>query len=886
MVKKEREGHDNPINNNRTSELKKVSYEDLPAIIKHLSENKVINLIPLKPGSKLPALSSWKKYQNTQYPLSRLRKHKGNFGIITGDPLGYGVDYLTILDIDDKKGESGVYQYFKELDTLQVKTASKGYHIYLWSSKKITDKDYLSNLFDVDIELRGTAKGLIVSAPSFVKYEDGKTGSHQIIKTGSKYPILNVEDAEEFIKDILIKNGLKAKKGIQHIQSEPITVKVNHGIWKRELNQDEITDLVELLKPLYNQGNRHNLVLYLSGWMYKAEIGYKSALKVIQELSQKDEEEKGRLITLKNSYRGIETNGLKGSSGVYNLLETRYNVIDNDKERDKKIKEEYGKIAKIIVHPLSSLGIRRSLKEEKVYSDSALRNLTKFIKQRYAPIVDEITHEVYIYDYEQGLYKEYNELKFLKWIDELFPEHEFFLKDINKVRTAISNLKDEDSDYLWFKNGLLNTKTLEFEDHTPEVFTKRIIPYSYNSEAQSELMETKLKEILIDEKGPNEGDNKKYNFFLEFMGYCFLADNPFHMMVFITGSGGNGKSVLSSLIFNIFGPMVSSVPLHDFYTPFGKMGLIGKSVNVVYDLPKKMLKDTGDLKAVTGEDYMTIQIKNKNPWTGKLGIKILGMGNHLPKVTDASNGFWQRVAHFETRNTFRTNGNEDKDLKEKLKNDTEGMEWLIYNSIQVYKQGPHVKGRSGWSLPIGTDKTKKEYLRLSNPCYYGALELFEKSNDKKDMVLREDVVTDITRLLRKEGLEIPANNTPFYQAIRSIGGEDFETSEMVNGKKKSLRGFRMVRFKDPEKNLEKEAMKLDNELKLEINQSKLSEIGAKNLNPVQKMIIEELSGFGLNKCGEIVETLLIESKYQDDEIKREMIDLIDKEVINGGKGDN
>ena len=51
----------------------------------------------------------------------------GIMPLITGDPLNQGVGYLTILDIDDKKGPDGLYKIFKDLDTLQVKTASKGF---------------------------------------------------------------------------------------------------------------------------------------------------------------------------------------------------------------------------------------------------------------------------------------------------------------------------------------------------------------------------------------------------------------------------------------------------------------------------------------------------------------------------------------------------------------------------------------------------------------------------------------------------------------------------------------------------------------------------------------------------------------------------------------
>jgi len=848
----------------------KYGFEDLPGIIQHLANHKAINIIPLEPGSKKPFLRHWKKYQSSRFPLERLKRYKGNFGVITGDPVNWK-NNLLVLDID----QDGIFEHLQDIETLQIKTPSKGYHLYFWSDQPIEDKDYIGKLFNLKIELRGNPKTLVTLPTSSIILEDGNIGSHEVIKDNI---IMDVKDVEGFIRDKLINSGFEVNKTVKKGPVDTYQHPEITGEWIRDLEDNEIINLYEHLKPLYKDGQRHDLTLYLGGWMYKGEISMNSGLKVIELLSKNDND-KGRATTFKNSYRGIETKTLKGSTGVYDLIEKEYKDISEDKERIKKVNELYFQIKDIILHPLSKLGIDETLKSKNVYTDPALRELIRFIKQRYDPIVDISTNEVYKYDHDKGYYKELSQIEFKQWIDSLFPEHEFFLRDIIKVKDSISNIKEEDLNHIWFENKLLNTKTLELEDHNPETFTKKRVNYCYNSKATSQLMENKLKDILIDKEGPYADETDKYDFFLQFIGYCFLQNNPFNMMLFITGSGGNGKSVLSSLISNIFGSLVSSVPLHDFYTDYGKQDLIDKLVNIVYDLPRKMLKDTGDLKAVTGEDQMTIQRKYRSAWTGKLGIKIMGMGNHLPKVTDASEGFWQRVAHFETKNSFRNTDNEDKDLKQKLQEDIEGMEWLIYNGIEAYKTGPHIKGRSGWSLPIGNDKTKKEYLRLSNPCYYAAMELFEKTNEKRDFIENNDVVKSITDLLRLEGLEIPANNQGFYQAIRNIGGEDSETSKRVNGKPQHIRGFRMLKFIKSENLSKMQVVEFEDNIKLEIDSTKLSSIGVNSLNPPQKLIIGEFDIFSSTIYRDLMEEVVIKGKYEENDLNVELKDLIDKGVV-------
>ena len=161
------------------------------------------------------------------------------------------------------------------------------------------------------------------------------------------------------------------------------------------------------------------------------------------------------------------------------------------------------------------------------------------------------------------------------------------------------------------------------------------------------------------------------------------------------------------------------------------------------------------------------------------------------------------------------------------------------------------------------------------------MELFEKTNDRHEYVERGEVVKSITQLLRIEGLEIPANNTPFYQAIRNIGGEDEESSKIVDKKKKTTRIFRMIKFKDTVKSSKFQVRGFDKNLKLELNQTKLKNVGIKSFNPPQKLIIQELSGLGVNKYGEMVKQLEIENKYTITEINIELEELMNKGVVMG-----
>ena len=342
-----------PSSNINVSKVETYGFHELPEYFQHLAESKTITILPLKPGSKKPNLRNWKRYQGKPYPIEPLKKHKGNFGVIAGGN-GFFDEHLVVFDIDDKKGAEGLFKYFKDVDTLTVKTASKGYHLYFWSKQPVTDTNYIGRLFDLDIELRGKPNIYVVLPPSSIRYEDGYIGSHELLKTGIEDPIIELEDVEEFIKDILINAGYKANTQIvKPTITEPSTPSISKsGEWEREFTEEEISNLVELLKPIYKEPNRQKLILYLSGWLYKSEVTPNSALKLVEQLTYEDEEKQQRITALKNSYRGLKEETIKGQSGIWDILTSHYtkehSKIKKNNERDNQIdkdtRKHYGRL--------------------------------------------------------------------------------------------------------------------------------------------------------------------------------------------------------------------------------------------------------------------------------------------------------------------------------------------------------------------------------------------------------------------------------------------------------------------------------------------------------------------------------------------------------------
>jgi len=843
--------------NINVSTVTSYSFQDLPSEIRHFAESGVITILPLKPGTKEPKLSKWKTYQTRQYPLNVLKRHKGNFGVITGS-TGKGWSNLVILDIDDKKGPEGLYRHFKDLDTLQVKTASKGYHIYFWSEKPVEDHNYIGKTFNLDIELRGKRKIYCVLPPSSVYYPDTDfVGGHEVIKMGEKYPLMELDDPEEFIKDILLEAGYKIQRQITKEHDTPPAPIFRDGTWEHNLTSEQVTRLTDYLKPLYKEGQRQDLTLYLSGWFYKAEVSPESALEVINHLSNGDSEQRQRILALKNTYRGGMA--LKGSSGVWELLEDHYTTkhqgIEDTDKRDKQIdtdtREHYGRIARIVVHPNSILGIQKAVKyiREAVRGKQkkALKEIQKFLRARYSIIKDKISYEIAIYNPENGYYEFYDNDYFHEFLLDVFKEEIFTMEETKTIKKMFARMQEPSDKHIVFQNGILNLETLELEEFTPDHFLTFKVPYNWNEKAKGNYVEEKLREILIDIEGDDEGDTSKYQNYLELVGYILgEPGNPRQKIFLFIGPPGSGKTQIINLIAGLVKGGVSSVPLHQFKNNFGLQTLIGKRVNTLFDISEEEISDPSVIKAVSGNDSITIERKYKESVTFENGlpVKTVGAGNVLPKIKDETLAIARRLNITKVNNDFS-----DKpvaNLSEKLLEDNEGMEWLIYNSITKYHEMKEEE--KGFTLDYTPHEMHQEYLKLADPCLYAMERLFEVSNDETDFYTTEELVSSINKLLAEEGLRIPKDKKQHhYPAIRHVGGELVQ--RRIN--KDRAYGYSLIRARSTENDPKK--TRLDTESLIDIIPTRKKELFREG-NDDEKNLMDLMKGIGpYNLAGVILE---------------------------------
>lgn len=315
-----------------------------------------VALIRLPDGrSRKPALVDWKKYQLSPPTLEEVRSwfenpeqfeaiRKGNkigIAIVTGSVSGN----LAVIDFDNREvlsdflaelyeSDSNLYEKF--INTWVVETG-KGFHYYL----RVKDPD--PKLFHnrigiregIDIRAEG---GFVVAPPS--PHPSGK--QYRFVNKPEKIAELSWEEYLTLLR-ILERNETLPEEGL----TEEISAKDSlTSKDERELSESEILEIVNLLKPIYRPGFRNYIILFLTGWLRKAGISYKSAKKIVDLLSEKDEERDLRIYVLDRTY-GLRGNPpseeeLKGKTGLQEIAEKLFGE-EKSLELIRRLEEKLGR---------------------------------------------------------------------------------------------------------------------------------------------------------------------------------------------------------------------------------------------------------------------------------------------------------------------------------------------------------------------------------------------------------------------------------------------------------------------------------------------------------------------------------------------------------------
>jgi putative DNA primase/helicase len=249
--------------------------------------------------------------------------------------------------------------------------------------------------------------------------------------------------------------------------------------------------------------------------------------------------------------------------------------------------------------------------------------------------------------YKDGIYIP-NGITYIKEIISDILKDYFSKTIVNKIVNRIEaetyieadvffNKQNEYPYILPVKNGLLNLKTLELKEFTPDIYFFNKINASYKPEADCPNIKHFIKEII--------NDDVNYKTIQEMIGFSLIKKYKYEKSFMLYGSHGrNGKSKLLELIKIFLNPdNISAITLDDMENNDFSIGnLQNKLVNIAGDISNEAINHTEIFKSLTGGDLISANRKFKERINFKNYAKLIFACNELPPVYTNSKAFWLR----------------------------------------------------------------------------------------------------------------------------------------------------------------------------------------------------------------------------------------------------
>lgn len=276
----------------------------------------------------------------------------------------------------------------------------------------------------------------------------------------------------------------------------------------------------------------------------------------------------------------------------------------------------------------------------------------------------------------------------------------------------------------------------------------------------------------------------------QYCGYCLIPTTALQKALIVIGDGGEGKSVIGSILHGIFGNSnIYRAKIKKLNSEFGQCDLFGKLLMIDDDLSENALTDTSIFKElVTAKREITVNKKYVQGFTFTPYARFIIFGNFtLQALYDISNGFARRqlVLQAKPKNENRV---DNPFLDEEIvKNEAEGViNWLVQGLNELIK--------NNFKLYVSerTNEVSEQLKRESN----SVLLFLDECEEYADIMIRPNLLIHSCTLYEwyskycDENILIKKSSNKFVSALKSIGksrGVEYKENVVINGIRR--RGF-------------------------------------------------------------------------------------------------
>lgn len=308
-----------------------------------------------------------------------------------------------------------------------------------------------------------------------------------------------------------------------------------------------------------------------------------------------------------------------------------------------------------------------------------------------------------------------------------------------------------DARYICFKNGVLDVKTGELSEHSPDYVLLNKIPHDYDPEAYSEVCDRTLDKISCH-------DPEVRALLEEVAGYTMYRRNELRKAFILIGDKANGKSTFLDMINTMLGSAnTTALDLKELSDRFKTAEAASKLAIIGDDIGDEFIPNPSIFKKLVSGDRINAERKGKDPFDFNNYSKLLFSANNIPRIKDKSGAVIDRLIIVPFRATFSPDDPDyDPNIKYKLRSE-ESIKYLIRIGINALS---NVLERKRFTVSDSMQKELKEYEENNNPILLFFAEDPKITDEPTGKVYRK-----YSEFCRSNGFQ-PISNIEFSKQVR------------------------------------------------------------------------------------------------------------------------
>jgi len=326
-------------------------------------------------------------------------------------------------------------------------------------------------------------------------------------------------------------------------------------------------------------------------------------------------------------------------------------------------------------------------------------------------------------------------------------------------------------------NGTIDLVSGELRPHDPADRITKLADVVFDKDAKCPTWDAFLHHSM-------GGNAEMVDFLWRAVGYCLTGSIVEHILVFLYGPTGTGKSTFFGLLHDVLGDYASRAPRGLLFQSRGDRHetelttLFGARVATCNEIDEGATFDEALVKDLTGGERMTARRMREDHWTWAPTHKILIGGNHKPNVRNFDDAIRRRLRLVPWAFPPKT---VDKALPEKLRAERPGiLAWAVRGCLEWQKRG--------LGEPVAVREATDAYQEESD-VLGEFMRLYVSFADPDAATARKALRTAYEEYARENGLS-PVGAKRFAKRLRDKGVT--ETTVRTGGK--SSDGWRGVRL--------------------------------------------------------------------------------------------